>query len=73
MIAVPKDGKGEMERQSRRNVVISAGSDIVSSYDWRGVRVTGAAFQPSARILLTDLTSRIVQLFRDCPGKPHIL
>ena len=28
-------------------VVISAGSDIVSSYDWRGVKVTGAAFQPS--------------------------
>ena len=28
-------------------VTISAGSDLVSSYDWRGVKVTGAALQPT--------------------------
>lgn len=38
----------DTDSTSRKHpVVISAGSDIVSSYDWRGVRVTGAAFQPS--------------------------
>ena len=44
---MPKDGKVRWNVSPEGMVVISAGSDIVSSYDWRGVKVTGAAFQPS--------------------------
>ncbi|MDD5911198.1 MAG: hypothetical protein PUC61_03580 [Bacteroidales bacterium] len=54
---MPKDGKVRWKVSPEGMVVISAGSDIVSSYDWRGVKVTGAAFQPSLSLEVSGFSA----------------